>query len=165
MSARACLSPFERSSNRAPEGCPVWTYGVCSDSLLTADYEHRLAARHPHGLPCSMCGRISCWPEMCPMFHTLSSGKHGHSSLHLHSAATECRHPAAGCVHTARSWVLLHHCNVHAAARGLLTNTWSRVCGTDNPNFYYSTRHAAVGPKIRPVLEQHRAVIHLHYNI
>lgn len=149
MSARACLSPFKPFSQRKRGGVDrdvpfgrAASASLCSQLIIHTQWKRRVL-------------RLDVWQDqpltwdVCPMFHTLSSGKHGQTSPH-----SQWRHPAAECVFTAphsslllqqrRGWpqTLLTH---------WLTALVSRRQLTDNPNFYYSTRNQPTGPNIRHV--------------
>lgn len=78
-------APSEPSSQTDPEGCP----GACLiPPIVPADYQPG-----QRGEPlCYKCGRISCWPEMRPMFYTIVSGKRGQTQPTLPSFCLQCSH-------------------------------------------------------------------------
>lgn len=106
---------------RTRRGC-VWCTLLTARLLAhtgTGTHPRRAAPRRA-GCWAQTWGRISCWPEMCPILHTLSSGKHGHGAAPATpAAATERRrHPAAAVICFQR-------------------NKWPRLLShAENPNFY-----------------------------
>lgn len=101
MSARACVSPLERSSHRDPEG---WTLfgSLCSQLIINTDSERRQTRPGSRSEKCCRSAAdLRCVPCVTPSLpENTDSPAYSEDTQRLN-------------VHTARSWLLLHHCNVH----------------------------------------------------
>lgn len=93
---------------------------------------------------------------VCPMFHTLSSGKTRSEQRPRPSAVTRRTHTQRLDVSTqphSCSWLLRAHCSLHtAAAHAHFDSGFCLRVGS--PNFYCSARNKPTGPNTRPVPSQ-----------
>lgn len=164
-------APCQRVQTQRSGGSPVRRRGALLVSVrflsqsTTRTDRQTSTQTHTHGVSvCQTCVGIIRWPEMCPMFHTLSSGKTRSEQRPRPSAVTRRTHTQRLDVSTqphSCSWLLRAHCSLHtAAAHAHFDSGFCLRVGS--PNFYCSARNKPTGPNTRPVPSQKPPPTPLH---
>ena len=166
-SAGACSSPFSPLRSQGWGGMsrsvPRWWI----PSLRTHTRAHTLTLTHSHAstrwLLREACGGISCWPEVSSP--CLTPCLPDHTSGSAHSGLPRLRHTPSGWASAQLDAAVVAACEQQLHANSWKHTLTDRVCLTstaqthtrshthtdNNPNFYYSTGDASMGPKIRHV--------------